>query len=75
MKTAKEMFEELGYTEKFNTDIIEWYEKAENCICFYKIKKSYESYYDGDEGAMSVSLTIDEHKAIHQRMIELGWLK
>ena len=83
MKTAKEMFEELGYhieTNKFNL-----FYKRENdslTIIFY-LKEKYvrivEEHYIGELGlyeylGIDYPITVELHKAIHQQMKELGWL-
>ena len=66
MKTAKEMFEELGY-EKLNTsDSVIAYIKVFDEIWFNVNLKSYASLY---------GIGIDVHKAIHQQMKELHWIE
>jgi hypothetical protein len=72
MKTAKEMFEELGYEPtKTIIDVFGYTKKGVCFIWFYTQTKQYrcrDLIYDG------MTLSIEEHKAIHQQMKELGWL-
>lgn len=82
-KTAKEMFEELGYyveTEKFAL----FYKRKNHplTIIFY-LKEKYvriaEEHYIGELGlyeylAIDNPITIELHKAIHRQMEEIGWL-
>lgn len=73
---AKQMFEELGY-KLFQSD---------SKLC-YKIKKfqiefdlSFKEYtvFELDEEYPTlqevISITVHEHKAIHQQLIELRWI-
>lgn len=71
MKTAKEMFEELGYEQVDNSDSLIRYRKGfDDDILFYRYSKMYfRKDFCGGFG-----ITVDEHKAIHQQMKELGWL-
>lgn len=69
MKTAKEMFEELGYIEQFykNSDI-------------YKNKNdgsriAFDSYQGGTIDVVELNfISIDLLRAINKRCEELGWL-
>ena len=83
-KTAKEMFEELGF------DI----SNVENFGLFYKIKdypliiifdleekhvRIVEEHYIGELGLYEYlpiyyPITVELHKAIHKQMQELGWI-
>ena len=65
MKTAKEMFEELGYRKMDTSASVIVYTKVFDEIWFNVNLKSYASLY---------GIGIDVHKAIHQQMKELGWL-
>jgi hypothetical protein len=70
MKSAKEMFEELGYEIITNDYLIITYRK--NCdIDFYKGSKAYGKWFNGNgEPILPI-----EHQAIHQQMKELNWLE
>jgi len=88
--TAKEMFEELGFIETYEKDIMEEKcEYGEEGIIAY-VSKNDNGKYDGIiftnskkydveiwDGKHYVSSLIDVnlHKAIHQQMKELGWLE
>lgn len=67
--TAKEMFEELGYTQKtknIREDAVIVYGKVEAIISFDENKQVYK------EGTTSI-ITLDEWKAINRQIEELGW--
>ena len=67
--TAKEMFEELGYTQKIKNireDAVIVYGKVEAIISFDENKQVYK------EGTTSI-ITLDEWKAINRQIEELGW--
>ena len=67
---AKKMFEELGYKqEKHNNGIV--YDNFYGKIYFRYLTKStiLTSNYN------SISIGTKEHQAIHQQMVELGWIK
>lgn len=74
MKTAREMFEELGYKKlerlDFNHHI--GYEKGRNYIWFHIPTKTYIS---NDSYNYKRDITLEEHKAIHQQLKELGWIE
>ena len=66
-KTAKEMFEELGY-KQYKSDISIAYDLSDyTCIRFSLKRKEFikNSIYP---------ITMSEFKAIHQQLKELGWL-
>jgi hypothetical protein len=65
MKTAKEMFEELGYRKMDTSAPTIAYVRVFDEIWFNTNRKTYSSLY---------GIGIDVHKAIHQQMKELGWL-
>lgn len=79
-KTAKEMFEEIGYErdDDVQGDYIR-YEKyfPETSvtfeICFDLTNKECGLEASSCEG-LTISFDAKEHKAIHQQMEELGWL-
>lgn len=65
MKTAKEMFEELGYKQiKHLGCVIAYYKYVGNIVYFYE----WEDVY------VNNSYSFKLHSAIHQQLIELGWL-
>jgi hypothetical protein len=69
--TAKEMFAECGLTEiaDFEHYIVVYDQNSDDLsITFYKGLKYYEV---SDGGAVDMEL----HKAITQKLKELGWLK
>lgn len=80
MKTAKEMFEELGYYLQNNTDCeIEFmkndvYKERIKFIKFYLGIREYTTYstkvYEN-----AVTISTEELKAINKQVEELGWLE
>ena len=64
-KTAKEMFEELGFKKIDTSDSTILYVRGFDEVWFNIPLKSYSSLY---------RITIELHKAIHQQLKELGWL-
>lgn len=82
-KTAKEMFEKLGfYIEIGNFDLFYKIKNDSLTIIFY-LKEKYvrivEEHYIGELGlyeylASDYPITVELHKAIHKQMKELGWL-
>lgn len=78
MKSAKEMFEELGYSCKEDDDYIEYIQKIEDCtfeIAFDYNTECIEFYYyrDAYDNKYDVSLTMEELQAINKQVEELGW--
>ena len=79
MKTAKEMFEEMGYElfEDDNENLNYRYESGRVVvyIMFNKIRKDFSNlaYLDGSI-AGSTSMKIGTLKAINKQVEELGWL-
>ncbi len=72
MKTAKEMFEELGYKIVRDDEEFLDYETEEYYISFWKHKKIfYKVEYGYDAG----DITMQELKAINKQVEELGWNK
>ena len=86
-KTAKEMFEELGYKIAVNDEdviIYHHYGKGNDTReIFFRLKHTYTynenigygaklSYDSGS--SYPLTITINEHLAIHQQLKELGWL-
>lgn len=75
--SAKEMFEQLGYSQA-RTDDKEYneyyilYVKGDIRIEFYKEWKSYNAWQGSRMSHVYVDIIL--HKAIHQQFIELGWL-
>lgn len=72
--TAQEMFEAMGYKRTRNDEEI-WFENEYYNVVFYIKENKYElDFYDRVcDKALFVSVEI--HKAIHQQMKELGWLR
>ena len=77
---AKEMFEKLGFKKgdlesggeiKKNDEKWLVYSKDEFTKIFFNLKSpAYYSYYCGELEPIS----LEEHLAIHQQLIELGWI-
>jgi hypothetical protein len=80
---AKEMFEKLGYKYYgiVKDDMLFYKKGKEVGIVFYLTSLEYfvgkplECLNDGYEQGELHSVALEEHKAIHQQMKELGWLK
>lgn len=65
MKTACEMFEELGYEENYHIAYVMYYNKEEDYyIWFFKDIKTIEVRFDIDMKLL---------KAINKQVEELGW--
>ena len=74
MKTAKEMFEELGYKTSG---------KSTRYICYRKKEKIGECYIEFDlkkkviennkHYSLSCGISVDELQAINKQVEELGW--
>ena len=67
MKSAKEMFEELGYKEDWDNEYgIRYSNEEDNSyIYFYRYWQKIEALHD---------ITMEELKAINQQCKELRWL-
>lgn len=65
--TAKEMFEELGFVRKDHKQSIE-YTNGYLGFEFWTTLKNVEVWEDAR------FISVETHKAIHQQMLELGWL-
>lgn len=75
MKSAKEMFEKLGYKKRAFGDCI-YYEKGSimrHIIQFNLKYKLFYSYTSCGMANQTKSLTANELKAVQQQMNELGW--
>lgn len=71
MKTAKEMFEELGYECRKSENAIQYLSECGKEITFiFELHRFYKQ-----RNFISLNIDIDEFKAIHQQMKELGWLE
>lgn len=72
MKTAKEMFEELGYRSietEVNKFYITYHNNTLNCtISFYPLPETYSIH-------SKYALPKEIHLAINQQMKELGWIE
>lgn len=78
--TAREMFEELGYSLKVdNNNLIEY--SKEDCghisFCFDIETKRFYSMYSFSSSIHSTphSITLDEFEAVQKQMEELGWFE
>ena len=73
MKTAKEMFSDLGFKIIYDSDnILEYYHNEMNYdIKFYLKKQRYQLGFQG----YARSTNIDIHLIIHKQMQELGWIE
>lgn len=80
--TAKEMFEELGYTQTITN--YEYYESIEYSKVEDKYKTVFEFHTDNKDfysayhrykevSVGGVSITREEHLAIQKQIEELGW--
>lgn len=69
-KTAKEMFEELGYKLMNKNKREIWYKKDKLNITFI-VQDKYYCIYSEDRN--NTVLDIKEHKAINHQVSELGW--
>lgn len=67
-KSAKEMFEELGYLKSTTNNLIEYQNeyRDEEYVDFYRKEKYYNC------GLYLVDMPL--HKAIQKQLEELGWL-
>lgn len=79
-RTAKEMFEKLGYSLKVdNNNLIEY--SKEDCghisFCFDIETKRFYSMYSFSSSIQSTphSITLDEFEAVQNQMEELGWVE
>lgn len=71
MKTAKEMFEALGYECRKSENAIQYLSECGKEITFiFELHRFYKQ-----RNFISLNIDIDEFKAIHQQMEELGWLE
>lgn len=80
-QTADDMFKELGYhIIKNDKDYLTYKTIYNYSIQFYKFNKEYfvgmydDVFNQNTEGELC-SITLDEHQAIHQKLIELGWIE
>lgn len=76
-KSAKEMFEELGWREYFRSSVMVTYEKksrsgkSKKYIQFFFHNKEF---YVGSEAIFNQPFTMKDLQAINQQCKELGWL-
>lgn len=74
MKTAREMFEELGYELTEDDEIDIEYKKESKFTNYYIVFwKNSKKFYKGNNDDMTVDITLDELKAINKQISELGW--
>lgn len=70
MKTAKELFEALGYKRHEGENGIQYFSESGVEITFiFLIRRFYKQ-----ENFQSLNISVDEFKAIQQQMKELGWI-
>lgn len=71
MMSAKEMFEALGYECRKSENAIQYLSECGKEITFiFELHRFYKQ-----RNFISLNIDIDEFKAIHQQMKELGWLE
>ena len=70
--TAREMFEKNGYKLVVDNDVVIVYSARLTSIKFNKLLEGYEAFYRDDCCANMIFMGV--HKAIHQQLLELGWL-
>lgn len=80
MKSAKDMFEELGFEQTENDDIFIEYQRDDGDqhaeITFSLQDKNFRAIYGRYEfGMTNYYVTSDELKAINQQVKELGWIE
>ena len=75
-QSADSMFEELGYEVENGKDYIE-YRDEDNMreITIYTDEKTVNCCYYDYEDELPLRFTMQEHQAIHQKLIELGWIE
>lgn len=77
MSKADKMFEELGYKKEENEEEI-LYTLKDRWVFFFG--KEFKEYYTHDYVGVNnfvgnaVSINVNEHLAINEKMKELGWL-
>ena len=76
-QTADSMFEELGYEKKSNVKgiLLTYRNNADIIIDFDLIEKSYAVYYYEGDNLIYTEINTQLHLAIHQKLIELGWIE
>lgn len=80
-KSAREMFEELGYGILTDEDSelcfkIKYFISESTYIIFYKKFKTYEKFTQSDspfDNAIVETISLKEHKAINKQIEELKW--
>ena len=74
-QTADDMFKELGFERQENNIFGKrngsWYETIE----FYSNYYMHIEWNEDEEETRAVATTIEEHQAIHQKLIELGYIE
>lgn len=79
-QTADDMFEKLGFEKKIINGVTNYikeliYVGGQRKIAFYNNSKGYSTTIDRwGEANLSAVTSIPEHQAIHQKLIELGWI-
>lgn len=71
--TADEMFEKLGYEKTFTeVDNIKYYKDDDNVIYFVITHRTFHK--TGEYDGMCDAITMQELKAINEKVKELGWI-
>ena len=78
MKSAKEMFEELGYKqEECTANSIEYYlfDLDKSIDIHINFDYATKTFSKDDGRTFYIEITTEEFKAIQQQLYELGWLE
>ena len=74
MKTARQIFESLGYTlTSNNSDFIKYEKFKDNDLITFVFSVSDKKFYS-DYNVIAHDITIDELKAVIQQYEELDWI-
>lgn len=77
-KTAREMFEELGYKNDDSNESIIVYKFGWKTISFFKTTQTIRidlDFVDDVESVKYINCNDEELKTINKQVEELGWLK
>ena len=66
---AEQMFKEYGCTKEEYEDLLIFINEEHDSIVFNLTRK----YYFAHTHQIPRQISVQEHKAIHQQLIELGW--
>ena len=75
-QSADSMFEELGY-EKTQplAHLVRYTHLIDGYIININFNLSKQVYYCDNKNGVACGILKDEHQAIHQKLIELGWIE